>query len=78
MTRAVQAVLADALRLGPQPRTERASELPECTEGPFDPGADAPWDAEISRRVTAIDAGTQNLEPWEKVRRRMERKIRNR
>ena len=45
---------------------------------PSDPGADVAWDAEIRRRVRAIAAGTENLEPWEKVRRRMERKIRNR
>lgn len=65
MTRAVQAVLADVLRLDPRPRTELASELPESTEGPC-------------RRVTAIEAGTENFEPWEKVRRRMERKTRYR
>ena len=78
MTRAVLAAAADAPRLDLRLPPELAAELLEGTEGPFDAGADAPWDAEISRRVTAIDAGTQNLEPWEKVRRRMERKIRNR
>jgi len=45
---------------------------------PSVPGAVAAWNAEINHRVTAIEAGTENLEPWEKVRRRMERKIRNR
>lgn len=45
---------------------------------PSVPGAAAAWDAEINRRVTAIEAGTENLEPWEKARRRMERKILNR
>ncbi|MDE2882587.1 MAG: addiction module protein [Acidobacteriota bacterium] len=45
---------------------------------PPDPGTEPAWGAEIRRRVTAIEAGTENLEPWEKVRRRIERKIRNR
>ena len=42
---------------------------------PSGPGPEAAWDAEIKRRVTATQAGTENLEPWEKVRRRIERKI---
>ena len=78
MTRAVQAVPADAPRLDLRPRTELAAELPESTEGPSDPGAEAAWNAEINRRIAAIEAGTENLEPWEKVRRRIERKILNR
>ena len=45
---------------------------------PSDPGPEAAWNAEIRRRVTAIEARTENLEPREKVRRRMERKILNR
>ena len=45
---------------------------------PSVPGAAAARDAEINRRVAAIEAGTENLESWEKVRRRIERKMRNR
>lgn len=45
---------------------------------PSDPGPEAACDAEIRCRITAIEAGTENLEPWEKVPRRIERKIRNR
>lgn len=75
MTRAAQAVLADALRVDPRARTELAAELPGSIGGPSDPGAEAAWDAEIRRRVTAIEAGTGNLEPWNEVRRRIEREI---
>ena len=78
MTRAAQAVLADVLRLDPRSRTELAAESLGSIEGPSGPGAEAAWDAEIRRRVTAVQAGTENLEPWEEVRRRTERVIRNR
>ena len=78
MTRAVPAVRADAPRRDLRARTELAAKLAESIAGPSDPGAEAARDAEIRRRVTAIEAGTENLEPWEKVRRRTERKIRNR
>ena len=78
MTRAVPAVPADAPRLALRPRTETAAELPESIEGLSDPGVETAWDAEINRRGAAIEAGTENLEPWEKVRRRIERKILNR
>ena len=78
MTRAAQAVPADAPRPAPRPRTELVEEPLESTESPPDPGAEAAWDAEIRRRVAAIEAGTENLERWEKVRRRIEREILNR
>ena len=78
MTRAVPAVPADAPRLALRPRTETAAELRESIEGLSDPGAETARDAEIGRRMTAIEAGTENREPWEKVRRPMQRKIRNR
>ena len=75
MTRAAQAVLADVLRRDPRSRTELGAELLGSIEGPSDPDAEAAWDAEIRRRVAAIEAGTENPEPWNEVRRRIERKI---
>ena len=75
MTRAAQVVLADALRLDPRSRTELAAELLGSIEGPSDPDAEAAWDAEIRRRVATIEAGTEDLEPWEEARRRIERAI---
>jgi hypothetical protein len=44
-------------------------------DGPADPDAEAAWDAEIERRIAAIEAGAIRLEPWPEVRRRIERDV---
>ena len=75
MTKAVETVLADALRLDLDARAEVAAELLASLDGPTDPGAEAAWAAEIERRVAAIEAGTIKLEPWQAVKRRIEREI---
>jgi len=75
MTKAADAVLADALRLDVDARAELAAELLASLDGPADPDAEAAWSAEIERRVAAIEAGTVRLEPWEEVKRRIETKI---
>ena len=48
-------VLADALRLEPDARVEIAAELLASLDGPADPDAEAAWDAEIARRIEAIE-----------------------
>jgi putative addiction module component (TIGR02574 family) len=78
MTKAAKAVLADALRLREDERAELAAEVLASLDGPADPDAEAAWDVEIRRRIEAIDAGTMEFEPWETVRRRVERSIRRR
>ncbi len=75
MLKAAHSVLADALRLEPEARAELASELLASLDGPADPDAEAEWDAEIERRVAAIEAGTVRLEPWADVKRRIEKEI---
>jgi putative addiction module component (TIGR02574 family) len=75
MTKAAAALLVDALRLSPEVRAELAAELLASLDGPADPGAEAAWAAEIERRVDAIEAGTITLEPWEDVKRRIEKDI---
>jgi putative addiction module component (TIGR02574 family) len=75
MTQRAAAVLADALRLDEHARAELAAELLPSLDGPADPDAEAQWAAEIERRVAAIDAGTAAVEPWEDVRRRIERDV---
>ena len=75
MTKAVEAVLADALRLDLDARAELAAELLASLDGPADPDAEAAWEVEIERRVGAIKAGTMKLEPWEDVKRRIEKEI---
>ena len=75
MTKAAEALLADALRLSPEVRAELAAELLASLDGPADPGAEAAWADEIERRVDAIETGTVTLEPWEDVKRRIEKDI---
>ena len=75
MSKTVDDVLIDALRLEPDSRAEVAAELLASLDGPADPGAEAAWDAEIARRIAAIEAGTVRLEPWSEVKRRIERDV---
>ena len=75
MTKAAQAVLAEALRLDLDARAEIAAELLGSLDGPSDPDAEAAWNVEIERRVAALEAGTVQVEPWDDVRRRIEREI---
>lgn len=68
-------VLADALRLDDDARAELATELLASLDGPADKDAEQAWDAEIARRIAAIEAGTMPLEPWDIVRQRIEKGI---
>lgn len=75
MSKAAQSIFADALRLEPETRAELAAELLASLDGPADPGAEAAWDAEIERRIAAIEGGTIRLEPWATVKQRIEKEI---
>jgi putative addiction module component (TIGR02574 family) len=75
MTKAAQAVLADALRLDADARAELVAELLASLDGPSDADAESAWDAEIERRIHAIESGEIRLEPWESVKRRIEKQI---
>ena len=75
MSKTAEAVLADALRLDADARAELVAELLARLDGPADPDAEAAWAAEIERRVAAIESGSMKLEPWEDVKRRIEREI---
>jgi putative addiction module component (TIGR02574 family) len=75
MTKAAEAVLAEALRLGVDARAELAAEILASLDGPADPDAEAAWATEIQRRVAAIESGTARLESWDEVKRRIERDI---
>jgi len=75
MTKAAEAVLAEALRLDLEARAAIATELLASLDGPTDSDADSAWAIEIERRVAAIEAGTVQLEPWEDVKRRIAREI---
>ena len=75
MTEGVQIILADALRLAPEARAELAAELVASLDGPADAGAEAAWHVEIERRIEAIESGEIELEPWEQLKRRIERDV---
>jgi len=75
MTKATEAVLADALRLDADSRAQLAAELLASLDGPSDPDAEEAWQAEIARRVADLNAGKVKLEPWEDVKRRIEKGI---
>ena len=75
MAKPLASVLADALRLDEEARTELVAELLAILEAPADLEAERAWDAEIERRIAAIEAGTMPLESWEHVRRRIEQDI---
>ena len=75
MTKAAEAVLADALQLDADARAELAAEILASLDGPADPDAVAAWATEIQRRVAAIESGTARLEPWEDVKWRIEKEI---
>jgi hypothetical protein len=75
MSKTAHDVLADALRLEPDSRAEVAAELLASLDGPHDPDAEAAWDAEIERRIAAIEAGTVRLESWSEAKLRIERDV---
>ena len=76
MRKAIDEVLADALRLDLGSRAKIVSELLASLDGPPDPDAEAAWEEEIRRRVAEIEAGGAKLEPWDDVRRRIESELR--
>lgn len=64
-------LLADAMKLGEADRADLAACLLASVEHDDFPPADAAWEAEIRRRLEAIDAGRATLIPWEEARRRI-------
>ena len=75
MTNPGKKVLAEALRLDLDERAELASEILASLDGPADPDAEAAWQAEVERRVAAIESGVAHLETWDDVKRRIEKEI---
>lgn len=75
MTKAAEAVLADALQLDVKARADLAAQLLASLDGPSDPDAEQAWAAEIERRTKSLDAGTESLESWDEAKLRIERDI---
>jgi putative addiction module component (TIGR02574 family) len=56
-------------------RARLAEELLASLEGPVDPVIDAPWDAEIRKRIAEVEAGTASLVPADEVFARARRAL---
>jgi putative addiction module component (TIGR02574 family) len=75
MTHLAAALLADALRLTEDARAELAAELIASLDGPRDADTREAWEAEIGRRIEAIESGRMPLESWDEVRLRIARGV---
>ena len=66
---------AEALRLPLQERAQLAHELVRSLDAPEDSDVAGAWEAEISRRIAQIDAGTASLIDRDEFRRRLENRL---
>ena len=81
MTDRAQAVLREALTLGPDERADVAAELLASLDDSIteDPAAvQAAWAKEIERRGRRVLAGESSGEPWEEVRDRIAQSLKQR
>ena len=75
MTKTTETVLAEALRLDLQGRSQLVWALLASLDGPADPDAASAWATEVKRRVAALESGSNELESWDDTKRRIERDI---
>ena len=75
MTNPAAALLANALRLSEEARAELAAELIASLDGPRDVDAQEAWEAEIGRRIEAIESGQMPLESWDDVQKLIARDV---
>ena len=68
---------AEVLSLPEEQRAELAHDLIASLDAPADPDAADAWDAEISRRVAEVDAGTAQLIDRTELRRLMQQRLRD-
>ena len=64
-------IVRAALALPEGERAVIAAALLESLEPEVDPAIDEAWRDEIRRRLTAIEAGEEELIPWEEAQRMM-------
>ncbi|HLH31345.1 MAG TPA: addiction module protein [Terriglobia bacterium] len=75
MTTPIESVLSQALKLDARERAQLVQELLASLDGPTDPDASQAWEKEIQRRVAALEAGTEKLEPWDSTKSRIAKNI---
>jgi putative addiction module component (TIGR02574 family) len=74
MSRAAEDVFEAAMTLSEAERAEVAARLHESLDKRFVDKLEAEWDAEIARRLKAIDEGSAELIPAEEVHRELRQK----
>jgi len=75
MSRAVDELAREALRLPRQQRLALAGILLELEDASEDPNVDAAWEAEIRARVEAVDNGTAVGIPYQEVMRDAQKRL---
>ena len=73
MSRKIEELLAEAMKLPPAARANRARSLIASLDESVD-DAEAAWQAEIARRLEEIDNGDVKLVSWSEARRQILRK----
>jgi putative addiction module component (TIGR02574 family) len=68
-------VRSEALQLSEVERAELARDLVRSLDAPEDANSDKAWEHEISRRLSAIDAGTAGLIDRDEFRRRIQARL---
>jgi putative addiction module component (TIGR02574 family) len=71
MTDQATKLLAEALRLSEDDRSELAARLLESLDAPTDAGVEAAWDGEIQERLRELDSGQVKPIPWSEARRQI-------
>lgn len=64
-------ILKDALALPPEARAALAGSLIDSLDEEVDEGAEAAWEAEITRRLEQLNSGKVKPIPWSEARRRL-------
>jgi putative addiction module component (TIGR02574 family) len=72
MSSTLDTILHAALMLSDQERARLAARLLDSLDPRGDDDVDAAWDAEVARRLAALDSGTAKVVPWRSVREELQ------
>jgi hypothetical protein len=75
MSKALDELAQEALRLSRQQRLALAGFLLEIEDASEDPNVDAAWDEEIRARIEAVDNGTAIAFPYQEVMREAQKRL---
>ncbi|MBI5166219.1 MAG: addiction module protein [candidate division NC10 bacterium] len=71
MKRDAAEILREALQLPPEARAALAGSLISSLDEEVDEGAEAAWEAEVTRRLEDLDGGRVKRVPWSEVRQQL-------